>query len=113
MKASGYFAHLADFELFISEMTEEFTRESSTMKEQSMIPKGEVWFWQKKKTKVVPFNELRYILIQKNLLVLNNCYNLLLFNRGQGHVTVNIPVEATEMYFQWFKGKVDDYMVKH
>lgn len=109
MKASGYFANLADFELFISEMTVQ-TKQLKQINEEAKKVSDKKWF---KKTDDIIIHKLLSSKYTSDLQTLNNCYNLLLFNRGQGHVTVNIPVEATEMYFQWFKGKVDECMMKH
>jgi len=110
MKASGYYCTIADFELFISEMTVSFSNLKSLLHIESSIPvKGSLF----KRLSNPQDTEQRLILVERNLLVLSSCWNLCLYHRATDATVINIPEEATELFFAWFKGRVDAHITKH
>lgn len=106
MKASGYYCTIADFELFISEMTMIFSNLKNQLQQQ---PKPVAFLGVKTDRQ----SEQRLILVERNLLVLSSCWNLCLYQRATNASAINIPEEAAEMYFSWFKDRVDQHITKH
>lgn len=111
MKASGYYCAIVDFENFISEMTTSFSNLKSLLQIESSNHKKislSKWLTSTDVTK-----EQRLILAERNLLVLSSCWNLCLYHQATQATVINIPEEAAEMYFTWFKGRVDQHLTKH
>jgi len=109
MKASGYYSTIADFEVFISEMTA-WTKQLQSVHEQGRELRSKRWF--KKSTDVVCDRLLAYK-YKDDLDVLNRCWNLCLYHRATDATVINIPEEAAELFFIWFKGRVDVHITKH
>ena len=106
MKASGYYCTIADFELFISEMTTSFSNLKNKLQQQ---PKPTTFLGVKTDRQ----SEQRLILVERNVLVLSSCWNLCIYHRASQASVINIPEEAAEMYFSWFKDRVDQHITKH
>lgn len=109
MKSSGYYCTIADFELFISEMSVSFSNLKATLAPGKQPMK--VLLFQLAQRDVT--TEQRLILVERNLLVLSSCWNLCLYHRATDATVINIPEEATELFFAWFKGRVDVHITKH
>lgn len=109
MKASGYYSTITDFEVFISEMTVSFSNLKTTLQ----TPKTEQKLSIFRSSPVTPTDEQRLIIVERNLLVLSSCWNLCLYHRATDATVINIPEEAAELFFSWFKGRVDAHLTKH
>lgn len=109
MKASGYYCAIVDFENFISEMTTSFSNLKPKLEEE-VKPRRTSRF----SSSPVPIEAVQKLnLLERNLLVLSSCWNLCLYHRATDATVINIPEEAAEMYFSWFKDRVDQHITKH
>lgn len=109
MKASGYYSTITDFELFISEMTVSFSNLKAELLPKRQRKTVSLALW----TQRYADTEQRLILVERNLLVLSSCWNLCLYHRATDATVINIPEEATELFFSWWKSRVELHITKH